>query len=338
MDSRQLEIADFLAKAGWQNAARTPLAGDASPRRYDRVIRASDQVSAVLMDAPKEKGEDIGPFLEVGRFLFDNGFSAPEIYAADTSKGLILMEDLGDDLFARVCVSAPDLETTIYGAAVDTLSSLHEIGPPAFLDPYSTDVYNREANLLTEWYLPAIAANPVGVEVQQEYSGLLQSACGAISGDHTCCVLRDYHAENLLWLPERTKNARVGLLDFQDALLGHPAYDLVSLLEDARRDTDADLREAMIARYLARSGVDAEAFLQAYATLGAQRNLKIIGIFARLCRRDAKPAYVDLIPRVWQHLQNDLSHPALADLRHFVNTHVPQPEPSVLAALKGSDG
>ncbi|MFT6775685.1 MAG: aminoglycoside/choline kinase family phosphotransferase [Paracoccaceae bacterium] len=151
-------------------------------------------------------------------------------------------------------------------------------------------------------------------------------------------VLRDYHAENLIWLPDRAGPARVGLLDHQDALIGHPAYDLASVLEDARRDTSPTLRAAMLARYCAATGADPDTFGAAFAILAAQRNLKIVGIFARLCIRDGKPSYVDLIPRVWAHLARDLAHPALADLAQFVAAHVPPPDAPVLARLRALAG
>jgi aminoglycoside/choline kinase family phosphotransferase len=147
-------------------------------------------------------------------------------------------------------------------------------------------------------------------------------------------VLRDYHAENLIWLPERAGHARVGMLDFQDMLIGHPAYDLVSLLEDARRDVSPDLRAAMLARYLARSGAEPEVFGYAAHALSAQRNLKIIGLFTRLCRRDGKPLYLGYLPRVWAHLTRDLAHPMLSPLRAFVTRHVPEPVPAVRARIE----
>lgn len=328
MPDRQAEISAFLAKADWQNAVRKPLAGDASARRYDRLTRPQVPHSAVLMDAPTTDGESIQPFLNVAQFLRENGFSAPEVFASDAKTGLILMEDLGDDLYARLCAKNPALEAPIYEAAIDVLAKLHRTAPPD-LPPYDLAVYQREASLLTDWYLPDTSA-----DLATEYTALIRSACGDLPEDQSVCVLRDYHAENLLWLPDRDGVARVGQLDFQDALRGHPAYDLVSLLEDARRDTDPELRAAMITRYLNLTGLDAASFRHAYAVLGAQRNLKIVGIFSRLCLRDGKAAYVDLIPRVWAHLQRDLRHPALADLRAFIDRHVDAPGPEILARIK----
>jgi aminoglycoside/choline kinase family phosphotransferase len=195
------------------------------------------------------------------------------------------------------------------------------------------DFLLREVRLVPEWYLPAASGREFSADLAEEYEAVCASALAELAPAPPTVVLRDYHAENLLWLPARTGVAQIGLLDFQDMLVGHPAYDLISLLEDARRDTDAELRSFLLDRYLSQSGTDREAFVQAAATLSAQRNLKILGLFTRLCRRDGKPRYVDCLPRVWEHLQRDLDHPALTDLRRFVARHVPAPDATVRTAL-----
>ncbi|NOX73403.1 MAG: phosphotransferase [Alphaproteobacteria bacterium] len=335
MSDRGQIIAGFLAAAGWQGAKRSPLAGDASARRYERLTREGTGQQAVLMDAPPESGEAIEPFLQVARFLVAAGFSAPEIYAWDIANGLILMEDLGDNLYARVCARSPALEGQLYEAAIDALCALHKLPPPDLPD-YGQATYLREARLLVDWYLPVASGKVCSEGMLAAFDGLIGAACGQVETGHKTCVLRDYHAENLLWLPDRKGIAKVGQLDFQDALLGHPAYDLVSLLEDARRDTSAELRAAMIARYLDQSGAELASFRQAYAVLGAQRNLKIIGIFARLCLRDGKPDYINLIPRVWAHAERDLQHPVLADLKAFMDRYVPPPTPEILQRFKAA--
>lgn len=325
----------FLAAAGWGGAAIAPLAGDASNRRYLRVTRPGER--AVLMDAPPERGEDVRPFLAVTAWLRDLGLSAPRVLASDPGAGRLLLEDLGDDLYASHLARRPADESPLYGAAVDLLAALADHPPPATLGPdalplppYDKAVLDREAGLFTGWWLPAVTQ--VSPAMAEDFAGLVREATAPVADVREVVVLRDYHAENLLWLPGRQGAARVGLLDYQDALAGHAAYDLVSLLEDARRDTSPELQEAMLARYLAaRPGVDAQAFRAAYAILGAQRNLKIVGIFARLARRDGKPRYLSLIPRVWGHLQRDLSHPALSRLSAWVARHAPPPEPAVLA-------
>jgi hypothetical protein len=206
---------------------------------------------------------------------------------------------------------------------------------------YDLATLRREAGLLSAWYLPGACGAPLDPSLRARLDAAIAAACAPVAVERAdapgaALVLRDYHAENLIWLPERAGPARVGLLDHQDALIGRPAYDLASVLEDARRDTAPALRAAMIARYCAAAGLDAPgeaAFRTEFAILAAQRNVKILGIFARLCLRDGKPGYVDLMPRVWAHLTRDLAHPALADLRALIHAHVPAPDASVRAAL-----
>lgn len=317
-------IEAFLRTAGWNAADRTILAGDASNRSYDRLTHAK-LGRAVLMNAPPEKGEDTAPFKAITEWLLSCGLSAPAILASDKKNGFLLLEDFGDDLFARLCKADPAMEFPLYSAAVDVLVSLKDHKPPKDLAPYDSAVFLREAQLLTEWYLPAATGVQTTPEMAASFDQVILQSCGAVLNETYVTVLRDYHSENLLWLPDRDGVARVGLLDYQDALVGHPAYDLVSLLEDARRDTSAELRQAMYDRYVAASGLDAEAFETAYCVWGAQRNIKIVGIFARLCLRDKKQEYLRYLPRVWAHLQRDLEHPALADLREWIAAHVPEP-------------
>lgn len=332
--SRDALIAGFVAAGPWSGARIAPLAGDASNRRYFRLSHPT-RGPAVVMDAPPEKGEDTAPFLQVTAILRGLSLSAPEVLDTDPDHGLLLLEDLGDALYARVLEADRAQEDALYAAAIDLLAELHAApGAANGLPPYDAATYLRESRLVTDWYLPA--AGPVAPAVAAEFDALIRQATGALDPRPTVCVLRDYHAENLIWLPRRAGVARVGLLDYQDALAGHPAYDVVSLLEDARRDTAPELRAAMVARYLRASGADPDAFLHAHAVLGAQRNLKILGIFARLWRRDGKPAYLDLLPRVWGHLTTDLSHPALADLAAWVRTHLPPPDPEFRARLRAA--
>ncbi len=326
--------AAFLAEAGWSHASIGPLAGDASNRRYLRLTRP-EGTPAVLMDAPPEPGEDVRPFAAISHWLRAQGFSAPEILAEDAAHGFLLLEDLGDDLFARWIPHAPGDEDRLYRAAIDLLVHLAHIPAPQrmdghTLDPYDLDTLRREWMLFADWWL-----HHTGVETG-EFAELAEQAFAPISTAREVVVLRDYHAENLIWLPGRSGIASVGLLDFQDALAGHAAYDLVSLLEDARRDTSPELRASMIAAYLAaRPELDAEQFRRDYTLLGAQRNLKIIGIFTRLAIRDRKARYLELIPRVWGHLAQDLAHPELSALRTWVERHSPAPDGPTLARLRG---
>ena len=332
-------LASFLGCAGAGERVPVPLAGDASNRRYLR-LTLPDGTRTVVMDAAPERGEDVRSFVAVTGWLRAGGLSAPRILAADETRGFLLLEDLGDDLFARVCAAAPAAEPELYAAAVDVLAALAERRAPAGmgsyrLPPYDAAALAREAALAVDWWSPA-AGHPVPPDERARYLALVAEATAAVAVEaaRDVVVLRDYHAENLLWLPEREGHGRVGLLDYQDALAGHAAYDLVSLLEDARRDTSDALREAMIARYLDRRGLrgaEAVAFRAMYAALGAQRNLKIVGIFARLAIRDGKPRYLALIPRVWAHVRRDLAHPALGELADWVTRHLPAPAPETLA-------
>lgn len=343
---REAEIAAFLDAAGWRAEAARPLAGDASNRRYLRLGPERGRPAAVLMDAPPASGEDVRPFVAMTHWLRQQGLSAPEVLDADAAQGFVILEDLGDDLYATLLEREPGREAELYGAAVDLLAVLAAVPAPAKIGPpgcrlplpaYDAAVLGREAALVRQWWMPAAGADP-SKELAAEFDALVAAATAPFEQRGTV-VLRDYHAENLIWLPGRAGKARVGLLDYQDALAGHPAYDQVSLLEDARRDTSVELREAMIGRYLDWwPDQDAEAFRAAYAALGAQRNLKIVGIFARLAIRDGKPRYLDLIPRVWGHLMRDLSHPALMSLAGWVARHVPPPEPAVLARVASVAG
>jgi aminoglycoside/choline kinase family phosphotransferase len=308
----------FLAANGWPDAEIRPLAGDASFRRYFRVHRR-DGTTAVLMDAPPAH-EDIGPFLTVAGHLLDRGFSPPRPLAIDREKGLLLLEDFGDDRVGPLLQREPERERGIYEVAVDILARIAAQPAPTDLPPYDDAAMSREIGLFTEWYAPA-----VGISVDEaSYFEAWRKAWGdvlMIVENNPVLVLRDYHADNLMVLPDRTK---LGLLDFQDALAGHPAYDLVSLLQDARRDVAPPLEEAMIARYVEGANVaDTELFRAHYEVLGAQRNTKILGIFTRLWMRDGKPHYLPLQPRVWGYLERNLAHPALASVRAWFDANVP---------------
>jgi aminoglycoside/choline kinase family phosphotransferase len=336
--SRAAEITDFLAGSGWASATRAPLAGDASARRYERLRRG--ETSAILMDTPPGSGLDTTPFLAVASWLRRGGLGAPEILAAAPDRGLALLEDFGDDLFAILCARDPHCEPILYDAAVDTLARMQEMSwdgvagwtPP----PYGMDVLMREARLMVEWYLPAITGAPVPADLAAEYDALCAAAFAPLLPDAIVPIYRDYHAENLIWLPAREGLGRVGLLDFQDMLIGHPAYDFVSLVRDARRDIAPGLAARARARYLARTGREPESFDHAAHVLSAQRNLKILGLFTRLCRRDGKTRYLDYLPRVWSYLQGDLDHPALDGLRAFLARHAPAPDTAARARIAGA--
>lgn len=305
----------FLARAGWEHAAIVPLAGDASFRRYFRIIDGARR--AVLMDAPPPH-EDPRPFIAIAEHLAGQGFAAPRILARDLDDGLVLIEDFGDLRVKEHLDEHPSNEPDVYARAVDLLADLHRL-PAADLPPYDRAVYQREADLLTEWYCPAIDLPVDAAGYGRAWDAVLPLVEQSRSPPVT--VLRDYHAENIM-LIDRPEARGLGLLDFQDALAGHPAYDLVSLLQDARRDVSPDVEAAMIAHYRAVANPPAD-FDAAYAVLGAQRNAKIIGIFTRLWKRDGKPRYLSFLPRMWDLLERDLAHPALAPVAQWFAANIP---------------
>jgi len=310
----------FIAAAGWAQARRQPLAGDASFRRYERLVRA-DGASAVLMDAAPPK-EDVRPFLRVQAILDRFGFSVPQVMARDTELGFLLLEDLGDNLYSRAIPLGAD-ETQLYEAAVDLLAALHRAPPAAGLPAYGETQLVAAPDNVVDWYLPALSGQPTPDAARAAFAALWRDALAQAQGFPQVMVLRDYHADNLIWLPARDGLRRVGLLDFQDAALGHPAYDLVSLLQDARRDVAPELEERLLRRYLAASGFDAAAFRRAYAIVGAARNSRILGLWPRLWKRDGKPQYLRLLPRTWGLLERDLAEPALAPIGDWYARHIP---------------
>lgn len=308
----------FLAANGWEGAEIRPLAGDASFRRYFRVVKG--QETAVLMDAPPQH-EDVGPFLKICGHLLDRGFLPPRPLAVDREQGLLLLEDFGDDRVGPLLQREPQREQGIYESAVDILAALAKDPAPSDVPPYDDKAMTREVALFPEWYAPALS-----LDVDEEgYYRVWREAWGdllAFCKTKPVLVLRDFHADNLMVLPGRRE---LGLLDFQDALAGHGAYDLVSLLQDARRDVSPALEAAMLDRYAAAAHVaDADVFRAHYEVLGAQRNTKILGIFTRLWKRDGKAHYLPLQPRVWGYLERNLAHPALAPVREWFDRNVPE--------------
>jgi len=267
----------------------------------------------VLMDCPPDL-LDVRPFLKIAKWLRQCGFTAPLIVAADEDAGLVLMEDLGDGLFSRILSSDTEVadETELYAAAVDVLVGLQALDQLPDLPAYDDEKMLEEASRFTRWY-----ASTLSDRAKDAYLEIWRSLEGPAA-----LVYVDFHADNLLWLPGREGLSRVGLLDFQDARLGPPAYDLVSLLEDARRDVSPELAEFMIERYLkARPTLDEEGFRAAYAVLGAHRHCKVLGMIANWART-GKPHYLALQDRVRTHLQRDLTHPSLAALAAWFDDHI----------------
>lgn len=329
MTDRAGQISGFLTRSGWAAADRRHLAGDASDRRYERLRLGS--ATAVLMDNPPGGADDPAAFATMARHLRALGLSAPAILAEDTVQGLLLLEDLGDDLYARLLAANPTREAELYAPAVDVLLHLQAAPPPPGLPELSAEDWATAAEFALDWY--AFAATGTAPD-RADFHTALAAALTTHADGPRVLILRDYHAENLLWLPGRGGLARVGLLDFQLGQLGQPGYDLVSLLQDARRDVRPETEAAMTTRFAAARGEDPATFAAHYAILGAQRALRILGVFARLGLVAGKPQYLRLIPRVWGQLQQNLAHPALADLRAICDRVLPSPTLELLQKIE----
>jgi len=342
----------FLREAGWGAASQEPLPGDASTRRYIR-LRLGDR-TALLMDQPQDAeapaapanatpderralgynavarlaGADCERFIAAAEFLRGHGLSAPAIYAADAANGFVLIEDFGDTLYADVLARGED-EHALYASAIDALARLHAADAPASLPrnkplhAYDETALLAETDLMTEWFLPLALNRKARADEIAEHRELWRDILKPVVNAPPVFVHRDYHAQNLLWLGGREGAARAGMIDFQDAVAGAKSYDLISLLEDARRDVSPELAEAMTRRYLQTANLDEESHRAEMAVMAAQRNAKIAGIFARLYVRDAKPRYLSYLPRVWGYLNRDLAHPALAPLKTWYDKTIP---------------
>ena len=349
---------DFLHRAGWGNAEIAPLPGDASTRHYARLHQNGQR--AMLMDQPQAAemavappdadestrralgynavarlaGADCRRFTAVAEYLRARGLGAPAIHAADHSHGWLVLEDFGETLFTAVLMQGVS-EEELYKAAVEVLAKLHQEPAPELLAPglplfaYDDVALIAETDLMLEWFLPLALGRKATEAEYRDHRALWRAALNAIADSEPVFVHRDYHAQNLMWLPQRSGLARIGLIDFQDAVAGRRAYDLISLVEDARRDVSPELAEIATTHYLDAmraqgTPLDETHFRGEMAVMAAQRNAKIVGIFARLYVRDGKRRYLSYLPRVWAYLERDLSHPLLADLRAWYDRVIPQ--------------
>lgn len=326
MADRLTLLNDFLKQNGWDDGNRRLLAADASFRHYDRLTRLDE--SRVLMDAPPPM-ENVRPFLKVARHLEKLGYSAPHVYAADEENGFVLLEDFGDATYTRLLKKGED-ERALYTLATDLLIDLHKLDEetaiPDGLPPYDDDALLREAMLFPDWFMPAAFGHETDKAAADEYALLWQEVFPLVQKMPKTIVLRDYHVDNLMILDGKTGLQACGLLDFQDALAGAVTYDIMSLLEDARRDIRPELFTEMQNRYISAMAdklPDTEAFLTSWAILAAQRHAKVLGIFVRLCVRDGKPVYLQHLPRLWRLIERALEHPALAKLRLWFDKNVP---------------
>ena len=348
----RMRVARTLIDAtGFAQARRTHLVGDASTRRYERLY--VEGASAILMDSPPRPdgppvrggrsysalahlAENVRPFVALARGLRERGFSAPLVQSADLETGLLLLDDFGDEHIVAGDPPMPVEER--YETAIDLLVVLHGLELPASLPvaprlehklpPYDMGAFLIEAELLLDWYLPYRGAGPLTPAERETFLALWQQALADTVSAPVTWVLRDFHSPNLMWLDEREGIERIGLLDFQDALMGPGAYDVASLLMDARVDVSQDLELRLLSRYAAGRaaadpGFELKPFVRQYVTLGAQRATKILGIFARLNKRDGKPDYLRHMPRVWNYLAHAMAHPSLTELARWYDAHVP---------------
>jgi len=307
---------EFLASCGWQGAQILPLAGDASFRRYFRIV--AGQRTAVLMDAPPPH-EDPRPFVAISEWLTSRGLSAPEVLARDLEKGLLLLDDFGNARLREALEADPTRERELYELATDVLVHIHKHPPMDGLPAHGLDQWLTELELFTDWYCPAVGADVDVNAYRAAWTEVLQPV--ATDGLGPVTVLRDYHAENIMLVSNRQGVGHFGLLDFQDALAGHPAYDLASVLEDARRDVPPEIERSMIDRYVQTTGHN-DAFERAYWSLAAQRNTRILGVFTRLWKRDGKPHYRQFQPRMWGLLERDLAQPHLKPVRDWFDLNI----------------
>ncbi len=329
-DKRNILKEKFIIECGWGKASIRMLADDASFRKYYRLKMGGK--TSVLMDAPPPL-ENVEPFIKVSEYLIKNGFNAPEILFSDIKNGFLLIKDLGDDIMNKAIIHYSELEEEdIYKKTVDTLLDLHQCSNLKNIDKYTDDLLLEEVNLLTSWYLPNIINNKSKLlQATEEYKNIWLDMLPLSRFESEVTILRDFHSDNLMILPK----GELGLLDFQDAVIGSPAYDLASLLEDARRDVPVSLAEKMLQYYIdGRSGneFNSKNFIQSYRILAAQRNCKIIGIFTRLAIRDNKSHYLSLLPRVWRYLEKDVNYPPLSPLKNWLDKYIPQEKHTLTSA------
>ncbi len=347
MNDREATKRRFLTASGLAGAERFLLPGDASTRRYERLTRG-DRTFMLMDQAPALESHPCGQheteaerqksgynamarlaagrieaFVAASNYLRAQGLSAPEIFEVDAANGLLISEDLGDDLFASLIARGQD-ETPLYMSAIEALAQLHEVPPPAVLDggwpllSYDNLALKTGADLFVEWYPRFDSRHSLNDKALEEWETLWAPLRQRAEEGATVFIHRDYHAENLMWLPGRKGVQRVGMIDFQDALRSHPSWDLLSLLQDARRDVSPELERAALDHYFSlRPDTDVSAFMRDYTALATLNEARILGIFARLVTRDHKPRYEAFMPRMWRHLSRNLQAPGMEGLKEW---------------------
>jgi aminoglycoside/choline kinase family phosphotransferase len=315
-------IDTFLAESEWVNWQREPLAGDASSRRYERLTNGKSCV--ILMDDPSKNVATTATFARITTLLSDANLCPPDILSHDQTLGIMVLSDLGADDFAGWLTQNPTESLGLYRAATDVLVHLENVPVPVDLVQMTPEVGAQMVDITGEFY----ASKPTP-DLTQE----VHNAMATLAPTADTLSLRDFHAENLIWRPERQGLARIGLLDYQDAFVAPAGYDLASLLRDVRRDIDPALAQEITAYFMVKTKAGHN-FPGQLACLGAQRNLRILGVFARLSKIMNKKRYIDLIPRVWANLMADLRHPALKHLQQAVHDTLPAPDEATLIRLR----
>lgn len=327
------DVSAFLDTCGWSDVSQTAIVGDASSRQYRRLSKSNGSTAVLMIDRAGAQ-VSIQRFLAISDALRAVGLSAPCTLAANTEKGLILLEDLGDLRVSDGLAAGLWQEETLYSAAIDTLFSLQRASPAIGLSAPSASEQARMTDLAFSWY--SEGADTPATSKTEAFFEALETALAEIAPKDPVPAHRDFHAENLFWLPTRIGIARIGIIDFQDMFLGHPLYDLVSLLTDARRDISSDLRRQMTGYFCDASGWATSDAERAFAVISVQRNTRILGVFARLAIRDHKRHYLDLIPRVWGYLVEAINHPDLEDLAHKFKDTLPAPDQDHLQRLRAA--
>ncbi|MDF2964823.1 MAG: phosphotransferase [Rickettsiaceae bacterium] len=315
---------EFIERNGYGSFDVVNLPADASFRTYARLIKGEE--SFILMDSPPEH-YNLEPFVKIGTHLLNAGFSAPKLFEQDHENGFMILEDLGTVSVNNLLSSdgSKETEELIYKKIIRLLIQIQETPAPKGLSLYTKELLIKEAEIFLDWFLPILHGEATAYDLKEEYSYLWNKIFNSIDLKEECLTLRDFHVDNLMYMEERNNLNQIGLLDFQDALIGSPAYDLVSLVEDARRDIDATLASELINYYLSLiPAYNRKDFLAQYSILGAQRNIRILGVFARKATRDKNSRYLSFVPRVRKHLDKDLTHPLLAPLKDWLNKVAPQ--------------
>jgi len=323
MTDRNALIRSFLAGTPWENWSQKPLAGDASSRRYIRLSNGDN--SAILMDADPSTGQSTTTFSNIGEWLSNQGLKAPKTLRHDPDSGFLLIEDLGNTDFAQHLIRAPEQATLLYTTATDILVQLDRATPPSSgLTQMTPKIGGEMLNITAEWY-----GDPTQTQISNEMSDHLERFCPVADK----VALRDFHAENMIWRPDENGTDRIGLLDYQDAFLAPRGYDLVSMLRDVRRVVDPNIARTMTAHFITKTNADPEKTAAALACLAVQRNLRILGVFARLALRDGKARYVKMIPHIWSMIDEDLQHSSLKTLQKCVEQTLPTPANSKIKDL-----